>query len=77
LIYDSRWFLSYTKYTLAALVNSWASVSIYLTVSSIIENFPVKFNLEPEEAKFDDDCINDPVLLKIVDCICAYLFLLI
>jgi len=62
--------------TLAAFVRACVYPSICLTVSSISANLPVRFNLVAEPEKLDET-MDAPVLLKIEDCICAYLLLLI
>jgi hypothetical protein len=61
--------------TLTDLVSACASASILLTVYSIDENLPVRLSLlEPME---EQEMIGESVLLRIDDCICAYLLLLI
>lgn len=69
-----RGFLSKESATRAALVSAWASVSQRRTESSRRANLPSRLGFA---AMVEPDTIDEPVLLKIEDCICAYLLRLI
>jgi hypothetical protein len=76
LVENSLRFLNERWGTLAPLVSACASVSMLLTVYSIAENLPVRLSLLVD-VKEEPETIEDPVLLKMDDCIWAYRVLLI